>query len=465
MATKFLHRPAAAAVAAVLATAVVSAQPVFTRVADSSTAIPNGGGAFNTFFQPTVSGTTVAFHGYRAVSGLGVPDEGVYSWTVAAGTLAIVADKSTPVPGGTGNFLNFGYGGGVRVDAVVSGTGVAFGGTGATTNGVYTATTSGGSLTRVADTTTMFPGGSGPQPYFYSDPMVSGSTVVFFGQHTNGLPTLGIYSAPAAGGAITKVADNGSAIPNGTGTFTDIAFATVSGTNVAFYGSRLGNNQEGIYAGTTTGGALTRVADRNTPIPNGTGTFAGFGTTPAISGTLVAFQGQSSAGQHGIYTGTTGGGPLTRIADTSTHIPGGVGNFGDFNPNPGVSGSLVAFLGTGSGTQLGIYYEDTSGGAVAKLIAVGDPLDGRTVSGLQFGRGGLDATAFTFEADFTNGTSGVYYAQITPVPEPGILFGPAAVTLGLIALASRRSAQFARLPGSFIPSVVRRGCNQDQPRR
>ena len=278
--------------------------------------------------------------------------------------------------------------------------------------------------------------------------------MTFFSQHTNQLTTFGIYSASTSGGAITKVVDNNTAIPNGTGNFTDIGFATVSGSNVAFYGNRLGNNQEGIYAGTTTGGALIRIADRNTPIPNSTGNFLTFGTTPSISGSSIAFKGESSAGFRGIYVGDISNSSLIKVADTNTPIPGGIGNFGDFSQNPAISGTLVAFLGTGNFNQLGLYYEDLAGGPLNKLIASGDALDGRTVSALQFGLGGLDGNSLTFEADFTNGTSGIYYVQFAPVPEPGVIVATTAMAIAVgWSMCKRCPFGFADLNFQQLASV------------
>jgi hypothetical protein len=69
---------------------------------------------------------------------------------------------------------------------------------------------------------------------------------------------------------------------------------------------------------------LSKVVDTNTPIPGGSGNFNYF-LPMAISGDNVAFEGEGSSGQHGIYlfNGTT----LIKVADFSTPIPSGSGNF------------------------------------------------------------------------------------------------------------------------------------------
>jgi hypothetical protein len=81
--------------------------------------------------------------------------------------------------------------------------------------------------------------------------------------------------------------------------------------------------------------AFTKIADTNTPIPGGIGNF----TSPAsgypaafnvfsgsVDGNNIAFQGFGSNSQSGIYTSS--GGVLNVVADTNTSIPDGSGNFG-----------------------------------------------------------------------------------------------------------------------------------------
>ncbi|MDA2921278.1 hypothetical protein MYX76_17600, partial [Desulfobacterota bacterium AH_259_B03_O07] len=60
-----------------------------------------------------------------------------------------------------------------------------------------------------------------------------------------------------------------------------------------------------------------KVADTNTPIPGGTGTFTGIGV-PSLDGDNVVFQGFGTSEQQGIYTDIGG---LSVVADKSTMIP------------------------------------------------------------------------------------------------------------------------------------------------
>src|SRR5262249_34531032 len=85
-----------------------------------------------------------------------------------------------------------------------------------------------------------------------------------------------------AGIVFAKIADTNTAIPGGVGTFAGFMGVVLSGSNVAFWGSDF-DTQTGYYA--DVGGGLQVVADENTPVPGGPGTFNAFDSVaPAISG-------------------------------------------------------------------------------------------------------------------------------------------------------------------------------------
>ena len=105
--------------------------------------------------------------------------------------------------------------------------------------------------------------------------------------------------------------------------------------------------------------SLTKVADKNTAIPNGTGNFTGFFNDPWISGKNVFFGGfGSNFRQVGLYL--FDGHALRRVVDKSTPIPDGTGNFTEFQ-SLGLSGTNVLFEGSGSSGQRGLYLFDGSG--------------------------------------------------------------------------------------------------------
>ena len=93
---------------------------------------------------------------------------------------------------------------------------------------------------------------------------------------------------------------------------------------------------------------LSKVADLNTPIPSGSGNFDSF-YNPVISGSNIAFEGYGLSNQEGIYL--FDGFALTKVADRNTPIPGGIGNFTNVF-YPVISGSNVAFWAQGGGIYL-----------------------------------------------------------------------------------------------------------------
>ena len=274
-----------------------------------------------------------------------------------------VADLSTPIPGGSGNFTS------LDISANLSGSNVALQGFGSSgQQGIYFF--DGSVLRRVADLDTAIPGGGGDFTSL-AFPMLSGGNVALGGVGSSGQEGIYLFD----GDALSRVADLNTAVPAGSGNFTSLLFPTpgggsslplpaLSGRNVAFLGFG-SSGQEGIYL--FDGGVLSRVADLNTAIPGGSGSFTSFappdlpvipgGNTPAVSGSNVVFHAIGSSGQEGIYLFEAG--VLTRVADLNTAVPAGSGNFTILGPSA-LSGRNVVFLGHGSSGQQGIYLFDGS---------------------------------------------------------------------------------------------------------
>jgi hypothetical protein len=243
---------------------------------------------------------------------------------------------------------------------------------------------------------------------------------------------------------LVRVADLDSPIPGGSGTFTSLSTPQLSGSNVAFRGLG-GAGQEGIYL--FNGTERTRVADLTTMTPDGTGTFTSL-SPPLLSESNVAFVGRGGAGQEGIYlfNGTT----LIRIADRTTTIPGGSGTFTSFS-FPALSGGNVAFRGLGGAGQQGIYLFSRN-----ELIRVADlttvtPAGNGTFTGFEDPL--LSGANVAFRASGGSGKQGIYLFSGTkllrivdltiPIPD----FGSGTFT----------SVSFPALSGgnvAFIGSVV-----------
>ncbi len=350
------------------------------RVADTFTPIPSGAGTFTVpFGDPAVSQGNVAFKGRGSNGQLG-------NYLFSGGTLSRVVDKATAIPSGGGMlFTDF-------TDPVISGSNVALQGQGSGgLAGIYLF--SGGVLSRVADTNTSIPGGSGTFT-FLAPPVISGSNVAFFGTGSLGQ---GIYLF--SGGALSRIADTSTAIPNGSGTFTTFNnVIAISGGNLAFQAS--GTSQDGIYL--FSGGALSRIADKNTPIPAGAANFDLF-NPPVISGSNVAFIGGTVPAQ-GTYLHN--GVSLSRVADTSTPIPGGVGQFNAFFSPPAINGS-GAFLAFGSAGQEGIY-GFTGSLSLGRVADKSTPIPSGVGTFTDFSTPDISGGAVTFRGAGGAGQDGIY---------------------------------------------------------
>jgi RNA polymerase sigma factor (sigma-70 family) len=406
----------------------------FTRIVDTMTPIPNGSGNFANFnIVPvgvtsaqnlvSVSGTTVTFPGQGTGGQLGI-----YTATVQGTALARIMDLNTPIPGGVGNFT------GLNNSLSSSGSTAVFSGIGTGGyQGVF-AGSSNATLVRVVDTNTLIPGGTGnylAMPQNTGSIYTSDSTVAFNGVGDNNQN--GIYIGTITGGPLVMIANTFATIPNTNNTFTGFSYLSVTGNTVAFRG-QAGNGAGvpgGVYTSPITGGPLTVMADVQTPVPNGSGaTFTGFGFLSSFN-SKVSFYALYNGGG-GIYVGSVSGGSLMTIVDSNTPIPGGTGNFTTLAPNS-IGETTVAFLGGGSGGQKGIYSAPIGGGPITKIIAIGDTLDGKTVSNLDFGKQGNDTSHYAFTAIFTDGSSGIYV--FTPVPEPtGLLPVSVAAAAGAFAV-------------------------------
>lgn len=152
------------------------------------------------------------------------------------------------------------------------------------------------------------------------------------------------------------VADRNTPIPDGSGTFFFSPFSertSVHGQNIAFVATGAGD-QEGVYA--EIGGVLDVVADRSTPIPGGSGAFepqpGSFALADvSLSADAVAFVGRG-AGQEGLYWNVNG--DLELVVDLSYQIPGQLENFTGFR-GPSLDGDEIAFRGAGDPPLQGIY--------------------------------------------------------------------------------------------------------------
>jgi len=339
-----------------------------------------------------------------------------------------------------------------------------------------------GELRKLVDLKTPIAGGDAQvrdlQP-LDTAPIVQNETVVFVARDSSsGLHRQGLYSVPAAGGPVQKIADYDTWGPNG-GTFTlfdvygkQVGGFSFDGATVAFTAME---NAFGAYSASPDGSSLGLVADSLRPYAAENDTVPGF-YSPVVRGSNVVIIGTSGGDPrttyNGIYLGTAGGdGSLTELLNSNQPLPD--------NPNPdfhtryevpvlAFDGTLVVFRAVDTNSRFsGLYYTDleshvinkiadsnsnlpglgelisiasngvaVSGGTVlfkaadfdgnsalylwkegtvTRIVGAGDLIDGQTV--LDFtdpGGAALIGSSFVLNADFGRGMRGLYLATEAP---------------------------------------------------
>ncbi|MCP4249060.1 MAG: hypothetical protein GY778_18605, partial [bacterium] len=233
----------------------------------------------------------------------------------------------------------------------------------------------------------------------------------------------GVYTS--INGVVDVVADLDTPIPGGQGNFEGlyIEFVPIDNGSVAFRGFSVTEWLFGIYTDMT--GPLSIVADLDTPMP-GEGVNFGFLGLPHYRDGKFAFGGSDDLAnptQTGLYTSENG--TLTKVVDLDTPIPDGTGTFANLF-EPCFDGTHIAFLGADADDTRNLYTDLT--GSLTEIIAVDDVLDGKTVSSVSVGLECLEGNQIAFSVTFTDGSRGVFVATY-PGPLPGDVDGDGDVDL------------------------------------
>lgn len=289
---------------------------------------------------------------------------------------------------------------------------------------IWSANSDGTGLTQLINSNTPIPGGTGNFDQFYgSQTFIKDGTVVFIGSLIDG--GKGIYMVPAQGGAVTKLVDRNDFIPgtmdhfggfpefdvnSGTVAFMNgqraygistsggdpwpVAVASAEGhvdpccifgapalsitaTLALITGNVFGHHAVWtVDAGTGDPNSFRLVAKGGMPIPGTPGIVFDpfeFGP-PAIddASDTVVFRGAGGV-YAGIYS-NSGGGPLLRLVDTTTPVPGGTGTFQNRFEMVAISDGVVVFSGRDQSDHLGLYAVPANGGEISKILAEGDPI-------------------------------------------------------------------------------------------
>lgn len=402
-----MHLLAALACCALLAPAL-SAQPVFTQIADTNTVYPGSSDNFALFNgTPVISGSSVYFNGVSD----NTFNQGIFSGS--GGALSTQANHASVLPGSGGqtaiSFEVSAVGGGV-VAFVAQATDASF--------GLYTST--GGTLNAVANGSTAIPGGTGNFASF-GRTRFEGAGLIFTGGAASAFD--GLYRA---NGSVTRVGDQTSSYPGGGNFGAFDGPSPLSGNRLLFAGTNGALTVGGVTV--ANGGSFSNLVTTGaTLIPGGSGSFLSL-NVPATNGTEIVFNGFGSGGQAGIY-GINSGSTLSRIVDRTFAAMGGVGSFSGFGEAV-LSGGLVAFCGFDANGNSALYTVNFDSSGLQRIVGVGDALGGRTVSGVSSGIS-IDGSSLGILVNFVGGSSAVYRVDLVAVPEPTTLLA-AALGLGLV---------------------------------
>ncbi len=379
----------------------VPSSPRLIKIIENGATIPGTSVVLSHVGVPSADAEgTIVFCGNSQSGGTGL-------YRMKDGALQVVADASTPIPGQYGNTFAHGFRSyGAAVDEGI----VSFYAYTVSTElggGVYVWRD--GAVSLVADMSTPIPGGAGTfnaiEDAFgfgpFSHPPIDGGHIAFRAASESPRQR-GVYTS--IGSVLDVAANLETPIPEGEGNFVFLsAEISIERGSVAFRGEGV-NFQRGIYTNLT--GELTKVADLGDPVPGGTGNFTSV-EYPWIDGGRVLFTGEGANGQQGIYIFQDGINSL--VVDRNTPIPEGTGTFTDFLFNasqPSISGEYVAFRGLGIGGQQGLYLAAPD--SVRKIVDRWDGIDGKIIRSLGMGPQSLVGTTLYFQVCFTDGTCAIY---------------------------------------------------------
>ena len=412
-----------------LCPARVTAGIVFTKVADTTTSIPDGTGVFTSLENPSIDNGRVVFVGNGAGG-----QTGIYEYY--GGKLTMRVNQSTPIPGGTGGFTKF--------DAPsLDGTDIAFQAEGAAKQaGIYTQFD--GSLAVIADTTTPIPSAKG-NFRFPSSPVdrglasLSDRTVSF-------MSATGIYVASNGNivPVVTVPPTTATPIPDQPYSFNFLwadllpqyadGQLVLGGRSVDF---GTGATTSGIYQWTKFSG-LSTVIDQNSILPGETSAIGDFFAIPRTdNGTVFvnvirAFDLNplgltlGPVEWRGLYRLDAGGlTPVLLQSDLSALRVRYIANWA-------LDDGRIAFPS---------YDRDIwtfRDGNLLPVVSEGDLVDGKLVSELSGwqlnqGREFVSGDQIAVNLRFTDGSSGIYIATI---PEPST-FVLTLVAIAGLALATR----------------------------
>ncbi len=291
-------------------------------------------------------------------------------------------------------------------------------------------------FSKVLDGGAPWPGGGGPFNLgaAMTTPSFDGKWIVFRdpGPQSDGGSHAAIWSYNTQDQSLHRLVDFTTVVPGGTATFSDLELSNTApivrnGTVVFVAHDGGGATNQGLYAVPAAGGAVSRVANYTTVDPTG-GLFTVFGTTGSqmggfsFDGGAVVFAASGSALTSGAYSASPAAAVSATVAD-NLHPFAAAGTSVVFFKNPVVSGSSVVMAGTNANqTYEGLYLGSVGGnGTLTELLNSNQNLPGNpnTAFHTRFDTPMLafDGTTVVFRAHDANtpglGFFGLYSTDLT----------------------------------------------------
>ena len=376
-------------------TAPIAAQtPTFSKIADTNTVAPDSGGStFSTFGDAReISVNRVAFYALHS-SGSGI-------YTFENGVLARFVDTDTFVPGSMSTFTTFFD---VSIDGGLvafsggwpgPGGGCSFGGS----EGIFV-----GGFQSASSPTLVRDSLSFADQCFHGVELENG--YLFYAGGVNPVDAVHNHSeeikvATGVGGGIPVVGPT-TIKPSG-GTFSGFG-GDFHLQNDKFLLSEIIVNTFGAVAGLylmeNNGLGLQVVADTSTAVLSGIGNFMNFASAD-FDGTEVAFMGRDSNNAGSLYAGTS---PvnLRRVAGAGTPVPGEALNFLGISNPVAIDDGVMAFSGYWGGGGNGLFV--VQNGIISSVLKKGEVLDGRTVEQAFCRPGNMDGNFLLVDVRFLVG--------------------------------------------------------------
>jgi hypothetical protein len=373
----------------------------FTKIVDGNTARPDGQGNFSPFLQWAsygIDGDWVAF--INQAAGGGPPFE-IWSYNLTTQQYTKLVDSSTAVPGAAAgsSFSDFalcGY------------------------NGYQL---------ELHDGYVVFLGA------------ISTAPTCNFG------PEGGLYSVPAAGGAVSRIVDYTMALPGSGGNFHGAGGSYNSGISVSqgqvVFQASSSNGDEGVWAASVNGSGLERIADENTAYNCGSchGGNPNLYSSPFILAGNVVFAGSGTFGEEGwstlFVTPFTSPG-LNPVLNSSQPLPDDTGPESPNNGiyvaawSPVIDGNHIYFVATDpnfagscASAFTGVFVTTLAGGTATKIADTCDNLASVGVLNAPNSFEYLAAGGGTvvFQVENSSGSTRAIYASANGVLGPVIAEG------------------------------------------